>query len=171
MAPTTTEHSPHDHDEYSHQPNTVAQFPDVPPDNFISSILLFDFFMHTYFLSDDWRSRMATLYLGLGLLKFTSDTNTDTATTPRKSHFCERRNISTTNATDSNNSLSVMRQVQEETQNQNHILREQISSLSEHEIRKAHSCRNMSRHELMAVHTLDWRIWLWRSKPMPRYKT
>ena len=36
---------------------------------------------------------MAALFSGVGLLKFTSDTNT--ATTPRESRFCDGRNIST----------------------------------------------------------------------------
>ena len=36
---------------------------------------------------------MATLVLGVGILEFTSDT--DTATTPRKFRFCDGRNLFT----------------------------------------------------------------------------
>ena len=69
-------------------------------------------------------------------LKFTLGTNT--ATTPRKSRFCDGRNISTIIAADSKHSSTVMRQVLEDIQNQKYILRDQISSLSERDIRTAH---------------------------------
>ena len=55
--------------------------------------------------------------------------------TLRKYRFCEQRSISTIVAVDSNNLLAVMRQVLGNIQNQNHILWEQISSLSDFGIR------------------------------------
>ena len=93
MPPNTTEHSPHDHDEYSHWTDTGTNFPNVPPENLISFISPFDFYAHALFSSGDWNLRIATLFSDVGLYKFTSDT--DTTTTTRESRFCVRRNIYT----------------------------------------------------------------------------
>ena len=60
---------------------------------------------------------MAALFLGVGLYKYTLDT--DTSTTPQKYRFCDGHNISTIFATDSNNSSDVIIQVLEITKNQN----------------------------------------------------
>ena len=55
---------------------------------------------------------MATLFLGAGLLKITSDTNT--AITTYNYRFYDGRNTSTIVVEDSNNSLNVMRHDLEE---------------------------------------------------------
>ena len=136
MSPSTTEHSPWDHNEYSCRPKTSSRFPAVPPDCLISLISPFEFYAHASFWSDNWRSIMATLFLGVGFLKITLDT--DPAPTPRESHFCDGRNISTIIAAESNNSSAAMRQVLEEIQNHKHILQEHISFLQECDIRTAH---------------------------------
>ena len=73
-----------------------------------------------------------------GCKPFKITLGTNTAITPSKSRFCDGRNISTIIAADSKHSLPVMRQVLEDIQNQNYILRDQISSLSERDIRTAH---------------------------------
>ena len=109
MATNTTEQSPHDHGKYSHQPDDGAHFPAVPSERLIYVISLTEFYAHASFSSDDWRSRTVTLFSGVGLLKFTSDT--DMGTTPCKSRFCDGRNISTIVATESNNLQAVIRQV------------------------------------------------------------
>ena len=93
MASNTTEHSPHDHDEYSCQPEDGSHFPAVPLERLICFISPFEFYAHASFSSDNWRSITTTLFLGVGLYELTLDTNT--ATTPRKSRFCDRQNIST----------------------------------------------------------------------------
>ena len=79
---------------------------------------------------------MATLFLGLSLFKITSGTNT--AKNPRKSCFCDKLNISTSIAADSNHSSVVIRQVLEDIQKQNYILRKKTSSLSYCDIITAH---------------------------------
>ena len=75
---------------------------------------------------------MGKIFSAVILSEFTLKTNT--ATTPNKSQFCDRNNIYTIIAADSNMLLAVMRQVHEDIHNHNHILQEHISSLSEQDI-------------------------------------
>ena len=67
MAPNTTYHSDQDHGNYSHRPDTDAQFPAVPLESLISFISLFEFYAHALFSSGNWFSIMPTLFLGVGL--------------------------------------------------------------------------------------------------------
>ena len=78
MATNTAEYSPHDHGDYSHRPKYGVHFPAIPPDHLISFISLFEFYAHASFSSGDWHSRMATLFLGVGLLKLNLDNGTAT---------------------------------------------------------------------------------------------
>ena len=67
MEPNTTEHSTHDHNYHSHRPNAGAHLPTVPPDSLIYFISPFEFYAHALFSSDDWRSIMETIFVGVGL--------------------------------------------------------------------------------------------------------
>ena len=93
MSPNTREHSPNNHDKYYHQPDSGAHLPTVTPESMTSLKSPFECYAHASFSSKDSHSRMATLFLGVGLLRITSDT--DTSTTLRESRFYEGRNIPT----------------------------------------------------------------------------
>ena len=64
MAANNIEHSPHDHNKYFHRPKAGAHFPTVPPERLIYFISTFEFYANASFLSNNFSSIMATLFLG-----------------------------------------------------------------------------------------------------------
>ena len=69
MSPNTTEHSPHDHNEYYTWPNDCAHFPAVLSESLVSSISPSEIYAHAYFSSGNCHSRMATPFSGEGFKK------------------------------------------------------------------------------------------------------